>query len=466
MQFLMHRSALVAPPIRGAALLFTLVAGLLACDTFAYVSRNDPLRFRGPAGESYTGRASLEILRDRGEDGVLTILALSGGGSRAANFSAEVMLALQERGVLQRIDAITPVSGGGLPAAYYVLSLDPPEGLGGAVTDNPLYQLYRFWEADTVRTLMRRNYINRWAYNCAAPQSICLLQTTSYDRTDVLAETFADELYDNPLGGFPYRLRDLNPERPYLILNTTNATRGEFGRPFTFTHEDFTERLNSDVSSYPLAWAVAASAAFPGPFNYHTLRDYRPEVGGTDADTEDRRYLHLTDGGVDNNIASGTVERLLRRNYQPGASAGPGKPQFDRAQVILVDAYIENRGVSDQLADPREQGLGGGFDSGPLDAVDILFRAQYEEQLAGLRGLSRRYAGLEVIEFNFRRVRDDLPKSGALSQREALELYERLNRISTSFSITQEGAEDLRVAAELLTEREAWRWGAAPEQAP
>ena len=50
------------------------------------------------------------------QDGRFLALAVSGGGSRAANFGAAVMLELQQRGLLEQADVISGVSGGTLPA--------------------------------------------------------------------------------------------------------------------------------------------------------------------------------------------------------------------------------------------------------------------------------------------------------------------------------------------------------------
>ncbi len=57
-------------------------------------------------------------------DGWFVGLAISGGGLRSANFSAAVMFELQRLGLLEKVDAISAVSGGSLTAAYYCLCDD------------------------------------------------------------------------------------------------------------------------------------------------------------------------------------------------------------------------------------------------------------------------------------------------------------------------------------------------------
>ena len=66
-------------------------------------------------------RATAEIQQPRGQDDVLVTLCLSGGGRRAAWFSAATMLRLErvvdEMNLLHEVDVISSVSCGGLPAA-------------------------------------------------------------------------------------------------------------------------------------------------------------------------------------------------------------------------------------------------------------------------------------------------------------------------------------------------------------
>src|SRR5436190_9970747 len=61
---------------------------------------------------------------DRNNDGWFVGLAISGGGSRSAVFSAAVMFELQRLGLLERVDYVSSVSGGSLTAAYYCSSGD------------------------------------------------------------------------------------------------------------------------------------------------------------------------------------------------------------------------------------------------------------------------------------------------------------------------------------------------------
>ena len=133
-------------------------------------------------------------------------------------------------------------------------------------------------------------------------------------------------------------MAQLRPDRPYLILNSTNGTRGHFDQAFTFTADDFAS-LHSDLNSYSLARAVMATASFPAVFNYMTLRDYQPC-------SPQKKYIHVFDGGNNDNLGLTSVARIVD-NLETGGT------RVDNLIVILVDAYTDSNGVSNTKADPR-----------------------------------------------------------------------------------------------------------------
>src|SRR5215510_8134374 len=87
----------------------TASIAVTACSTFAYYNR------RAEPSAPGANRATFDIRDDRGEKSVLVLLALSGGGSRAAYFSGAVMLRLErvfpDLDLLQEVDVISAVSG-------------------------------------------------------------------------------------------------------------------------------------------------------------------------------------------------------------------------------------------------------------------------------------------------------------------------------------------------------------------
>jgi hypothetical protein len=101
------------------AVLLILLFGALGCSIFTLdTMRNQPLP--SPL-EPLQTRATESISTSDLTDGVFVGIALSGGGSRAANFSAAVLLELDRLGILDKVTALSAVSGSSLPTAYYGL---------------------------------------------------------------------------------------------------------------------------------------------------------------------------------------------------------------------------------------------------------------------------------------------------------------------------------------------------------
>lgn len=435
----MHRLRNLCARLAAAALLAT--AG--GCTSFSHT--NQPLR-AGAAPPPPT-RASFQLDGQRGNPKVLMFLALSGGGSRAAYLSAATMLKLQtlypDVDLLEEVDVLSSVSGGSITAALYAASRDValtspalvaalPPLIAGTPLDNqlktdptrhtvrctsplgaqdllalqrqlpaalgpelrrldtlcrqaPLTQL-RDWEPESVLGLTRRNYLLRWFGNWLWPQNIMRYWFTAYDRGDIMAQTLGDNLYGTRLIGSDLSFAELNPTRPFLLVNATTATDQSgpglavdeyaFGSVFTFTEEDFRDRLNSDLGRYSLARAVMASSSFPLVFPNHTLQDYRPGALDTycekNRDDElkctDRQYLHVFDGGNSDNLGLKSVKRALFQLEAQGRL-----DDYDRIVVVLVDAFTRPRGASRLNPDPRGT-LGLLLDANVSDAVDALLQ--------------------------------------------------------------------------------------------
>lgn len=438
-----------------AALLALLIAG---CSSFSHF--NDRASSQGAANKA--PRATLAVSGERGNPRVLVFLTLSGGGSRAAVWSTEVVLRLQsvfdDVDLLAEVDAISSVSGGSMAGAYYAATRDVrlrdaalaralaplgqvgSPGVHGEMTASGLHadsrtgvvtcgapltsdqrqsleraalpadavrriatlceqaslSHLRAWEPDQARKAMRRNYLARWFGNWFWPTNAAAYWFTAFDRADIMAQTLADNLYDTPLLGHDLALGDLNATRPYLIINATQASSQHteasdddfpFGSVFTFTAEDFGDRLNSGLASYPLARAVMASSAFPLVFANTTLRDFRThasmyclpernEVG----QCSDERYLHVFDGGNADNLGLRSVKRVLLQMTADGRLE-----PYDAIVVITVDAYTRPRGASPINPDPRGP-IGMLVDLNVSDAVDSLLQANRAKLLGEFGG--------------------------------------------------------------------------------
>src|SRR5262249_27170841 len=209
----------------------------------------------------------------------------------------------------------------------------------------------RAWDEKDVKERISRDYLMRWFGNLFWPHNLVRYWFTAYDRSDIMAQTMEDNLFDTPVFGTAYAFKDANPYRPYIIINATNstgpATEGEpdaklapelesfpFGTVFTFTQDDFKVRLRSDIQQYSIARAVMGSSAFPFVFQSMTMRDFRKRGNCEDESWEPScaRYLHVFDGGNSDNLGLKSVKRALFEMALAGELQ-----KYKRIVVLLVD---------------------------------------------------------------------------------------------------------------------------------
>ena len=385
------------------------------------------------------GNTSLPVSECPQNDSNFIGMAISGGGSRSAVFSAAVFFELRRYGILQQVDVISSVSGGSLTAAYYTLSCDQsdnPQECPPTVEGPPRF----IWEPEEVFSNLEKNFIGRWVLNWFWPDNILRYWLTYYDRTDVMVETFSDNLFDNSiLGGEGFRFHDLNPQRPFLIINATDNTRqatkdirsDNLNLDFTFTDKHFS-KIKSSLAQYPIANAVMASSAFPAAFNYNTLRNYS---------ADEKRYVHLFDGGTSDNLGLSALEKILSK-IDPPSKRQPDKQI--KLLVILIDAYRPTRGKSSRDPDPRSV-FDFILDSNFIDAYDTLMAKMRDDKIDKMisilnNGDSR--SG-KLIHFEFDDLKEIRP-----------DIYEVLKNIDTSFSIESNDANCLKEAARILVASE------------
>ena len=185
-----------------------------------------------------------------------------------------------------------------------------------------------------------RDFQLRWLVRWFDPRNALRYWFTAFDRSDIMVQVFDANLFHGAT--FADLGRRLVP-RPSLLINASNAVNG---RKFVFANEEF-NRLRSDLASYPVARAVMASGAFPAAFASVTLRDYRTG--------DDRRYVHLFDGGPIDNLGIGTLVKVLQNHLAkrylddaPAAEPAGAPPDLLRRYglprgclMISVDAYTD-----------------------------------------------------------------------------------------------------------------------------
>jgi NTE family protein len=235
-----------------------------------------------------------------------------------------------------------------------------------------------------------------------------------------MAQTFADNMFDVRVIGFDLKFKDVNPERPYIVLNATNGTSEKFSKVFTFTREDFSE-IDSDINEYEISRAVMATASFPAVFNFMTLHNFKES-------TEQDRYVHVFDGGNSDNLGLKSVMRIIDIN----------KDKYRKIVVILIDAFTQSKGVSSKDYDARKF-FDYAVDLNFLDSLDTLLSNNRTNLIEALKNKLDQEMTRESVFYHiqFNNVMDYNIRSS-------------LNDIRTDFKINEDGIKAVDEAVKTL----------------
>lgn len=310
--------------------LATLLLTSVSCTTA------DPPRVLSPEPRASHTRATLHLGHKELADGRFVGMAFSGGGSRAAVFGAAVMKELDRLGVLQQVDVLSAVSGGALPAASYAL-----EG----------YRDFNFQNgfAELVGRDFQGAMLGPWY---TVPQNAIRYAVT--DR--VPAEQVIRVLDDRLFRGATFA--DLNPSRPILLMNATDALTGD---PLVISDERFAA-LGRSLAPFSIARAVYMSAAYPG-----VLEPLALPYGQAEGAPSGQPPLLAYDGGAADNLGIRTLMQVVKDALSEQAMAD----RFPRGcLVVSIDA------TGRQLNEQRK----------PLSAAAALLRGHRRNvlELAGI----------------------------------------------------------------------------------
>lgn len=322
------------------ALLCLLGLALATGCSHRYV--NAPLTRINP-GEGYNFQTHP---RPNNSPEILFVLAFSGGGTRAAALSYGVLDELrnstyavdgQTRRMLDEVDAISAVSGGSFTAAAY--------GLYG----DELFQTFpdAFLKRDVQKVLVWKT-LNpfRWPG----------LMSPNWGRSDMASHYYDKILFTNAtyadLQGRP---------GPFIVINATDITSGA---RFSFTQQRF-DYLCSDLSSFPISRACAASSAVPGALSPITLNNYAGDCGfvppdwviqpppdlparvrllarelRAPLDQTNHPYIHLVDGGVTDNLGlREIIDDATYFQYTPSLRRSVDISKLKKVVIISANAY-------------------------------------------------------------------------------------------------------------------------------
>jgi predicted acylesterase/phospholipase RssA len=217
-------------------------------------------------------------------------LSLSGGGFRATLFHLGVIRLLQKAGILQNVKQISSVSGGSVVAAHLVQNWTTYL----ADFDKAALELISFIRSD-IRGRILRRWILSWIFI-----PVRLFMRGKWRLSKILERQYA-YLYKNA----PLRSLGQSDTAPSIALNCTSLTTGigcYFNKEgfiwYDIGDDGKAERRAIVASSLPLAYAVAASSAFPPLFPPVEI-SYK--ILGSDV-RRFRNAFQLTDGGVYDNL--------------------------------------------------------------------------------------------------------------------------------------------------------------------
>lgn len=416
----------------------------LSSGCVTYLASNERLRRSDPS----RGYRIRQLASPERSGELLLLLAFSGGGTRAAAFAYGALEELAQtwawvggrrRRLLDEVDAVSGVSGGSFTAAYFALHGD------------------RIFE-DFEPRFLRRNVQLRMLSQLLLPQNWVRLFSTYFERTELAAEYFDRELFDGATFG------DLEGRAgaPWLLINATDLSIGD---RFGFTQEQF-DLICSDLSRFKIARAVTASSAVPLLLSAVILRnhagrcDYEPpawleaalrDPGGSTRraararrvasyfDSERRRFIHLLDGGISDNLGlRGPLDSLFERIDPEAPVEIAGHASVREVAIVVVDAATQPAGRFDAVdyAPPL---------AAVLDAVTSVQLNRYSfETLELVRAtLGRaveqlstpeRPVHFRLIDLSFDAVADPAARAA-------------LNQIPTRLSLSAESVDRLRGAA-------------------
>ncbi len=289
-------------------------------------------------------------------DETFVVLTFSGGGTRAAALAYGVLdklrqtqIAKNQKTLLAEVDVISTVSGGSFTGAYYTLFGNK---IFAEFKDN---FLYRDLEAELLGKLL--SPVNWWR-----------LASPYFSRIDLAAEIYDESIFNRQT----YGALAQKAQKPFLIVNATNLYSGA---RFEFTGRQFSY-LGSDIRSYPVARAVAASSAFPFLLSPISLVNY-PDFAGKKitpqdemaledyqnnkrryytarnndiyADEKEHPYVHLMDGGLADNLGLRAIYDLyVREDIRVRINNGKIKSLL----VIVVNAKAQKKETFDKNEAP------------------------------------------------------------------------------------------------------------------
>jgi len=406
------------------------------------------------------GYRRAEAVRPGQSDDLLVIVAISGGGTRAAALGYGVLEELRrtevivngvKRRILDEVDVISAVSGGTLPATYY--------GLRGEKT---------FEEFES--RVLYRNLERELVLRIVTPTNWFRLPSGTFGKSDLFAEIYDETVFNHATFGDLQRANG-----PVVIINGTDVTAGA---RFSFTQDQF-DAICGDLSRVTLGRAIATSTALPPLLTPITLENrggtcgrktpawqIAAEAAIGESETPGRAllraralqsyqdparpYIHLFDGGLSENLGLTEVLRAFELlKVDPDETVLPALRRARKVVVIPVNALRFPEVDWDRSPAPPKTGtLTEQMWSIPVDRISFDAVEQVRERLAAWQadapaGGPQRRGYLAQVTFD--NLKDPAER-----------LY--FKQVKTSLTLPKEQVDRLReVAGRLLREAPAFQ---------
>ncbi|MBN2225234.1 MAG: patatin-like phospholipase family protein [Deltaproteobacteria bacterium] len=258
-------------------------------------------------------------------------VAVSGGGSRAAIFSAAVMKELYRqiklpdgRSITDEIDYISSVSGGSLSMAYYCMNKPDVDSSHTDLYDKFYVQYLTDMRKDIGSGVLKKFF--HWYRVFATTEKKGLLLKEAFDKLYFYGLTF-DEISQRQKNGWC----------PTLILNGTNMDTGSKFLFTTLTPNDFDDApealveslsktgfaksdyhfggdllgitfcndIGLSIGDMEVSRGVVASGSVPFLLGPIVLKDQKQ------SNPDDEFFTHIADGGISDNQGITTVMQLI-----------------------------------------------------------------------------------------------------------------------------------------------------------
>ncbi|MBX7246729.1 MAG: patatin-like phospholipase family protein [Candidatus Sumerlaeaceae bacterium] len=391
------------------------------------------------------------------EDDTNLVVAISGGGVRSSVFASGVLEQLAcmkdprnpSRSLLERVDAICAVSGGSVAAAYY--GLYKPNSFSNPQTTAQFFQ--QFKSNMTLDIFMRG-----WAHYVSHPWEGAGRYYSRYRFVQSLANTYDQHMFKGATFA-QLAQREAAGESPAVILYSASL---DSGKKFLFTNLNVCDKFNvnpskligelpgsvpesdvagmtmlaqiagsqiyssfgfdsidSDICSFHISSAIAASSAqpvLPGPA---TLIDYKTNG-----------YVHLADGGINDNFGIDALVEMYLAKLQRGG-------KHKKLVVISIDSASKTPGRG-KVGDP--DGYMGALSYGNQAFSSLTARGQTFASVVYGSLSSIKVVPLQLWEAPNLSTLSDRAFGGSISE---TDMYKVLGAAAT---VTQKHAGDIKAA--------------------